>query len=67
MDNTLPLKNQENQRLSRKFLGNINPENCAEKNELKAYLAGKKYFFYKRDREGYPRRYEVRQEYYYTN
>ena len=67
MNNTLPLKNEQGQRLTRKFLGNHKPKNCAEQNELKAYLQGKQYFFYKKDKNGNPRRYEVRQEYFYIN
>jgi hypothetical protein len=67
MNNTLPLKNEQNQRLSRKFLGNLFPENCIEKSELKAYIKGQTHFYYGRDQQGYPRRFEVRQQYFYTN
>lgn len=68
--NTAPIirgKYPNQERLSRKFLGNINPKNCFEKNELRAYLKGKTLFSYKTDEQGNPIYYRVRQEYFYTN
>lgn len=62
--NTAPLV-KDGKRLTRKFLGNLFPENCYENNELKAYVAGKSKFAYGRDENGNQRYYSVRQEYSY--
>lgn len=62
--------------LSRRFLGNLNPntrdENkernklrCFEAKELKAYLKGQTHFYYGKDFDRNPIKHEVRQEYYY--
>lgn len=71
-----PLVNPENsnERLSRKFLGSYFPSNTLERKELKAYLQGHQYFFYKGtgeetffDEFGQIRKgHKVRQEYFYT-
>jgi hemoglobin-like flavoprotein len=64
--NTLPLIDKKTgNKLTRKFLGNLFPKNTYEKNELKAYLAGKNSFHYKKDEAGHPISYPVRQEYSY--
>ena len=55
------------QRLSRKFLGDIDGKSTIERKELKAYLKGQTHFFYGSDALGNPIRHEVRQEYFYTN
>lgn len=53
-------------RLTRRFLGNLFPDNCYERKELAAYIKGHEFFNYKRDDAGYPMRFKVRQEYFYA-
>lgn len=67
--NTAPLTIGEypnQQALSRRFLGNLFPDNTFEKNELKAYLKGQSVFHYRKDEMGNPIPYRVRQEYFYV-
>ena len=73
-ENTQPLV-KDGKRLSRRFLGNINPENVFEKKELKAYLKGHTHFQYRNTGEvfvginNYGERVysnKVRQEYFYV-
>lgn len=67
--NTAPLTIGEapNQmRLTRRFLGEINPKNGYDKAEKKAYLKGQSRFNYKsRNLLNGAAAYEVRQEYFY--
>lgn len=69
-NNTSPLVDKETgKRLTRRFLGNPNPTNVFEKNELKAYLRGHNTFGYKTVDEATGQRYypyKVRQEYFYA-
>lgn len=62
--NTSPLV-FNGKKLSRRFLGNVHPENCIEKNELQAYLKGHTHYHYKTDQFGNSNKFEVRQEYFY--
>lgn len=70
--NTAPLvigEGLNKQRLSRRFIGGENQpatNSCFERKELNAYLKGHTHFFYKKDENGFPARYEVRQEYFYV-
>lgn len=69
VSNTSPLVIGEapnQQQLTRRFLGNLFPENTYEKNELKAYIKGHSRFSYKKDEAGNPIFYEVRQQYFYA-
>jgi len=56
------------QKLSRRFLGNLFPDKgvCIERKELQAYLKGQTHFTYKRDEYGNQMFYKVRQEYFYV-
>lgn len=59
---------KEGKSLTRRFLGNIKPQNTMEQKEYKAYLKGNKYFTFGKDHSTYPpsqNYYAVRQEYFY--
>lgn len=70
---TSPLVNPENknQRLTRKFLGNVNPTNTFDSSELKAYIKGAQRFrhgFYTNEiGQRVPAYHDVRQEYSYVD
>jgi hypothetical protein len=69
ISNTAPLKigtPPHEQRLSRRFLGNLFPETPYEAKELKAYVKGASQFSYGRDEERKPMYWKVRQEYFYV-
>jgi len=69
VNNTSPLVIGEapnQQQLTRRFLGNLFPDNCYEKNELNAYIKGHSRFAYKKDEQGHQIFYPVRQEYFYA-
>jgi len=64
------------QKLTRRFLGNINPKTTIEKKELEAYLKGKEYYTYKNTGEviigmgvlgSFQYGHLVRQEYFYQS
>ena len=66
--NTSPLtigQYPNEKRLTRRFLGNHNPEYPVEHKELKAYLKGNTHYQYKKDETGNPLTFKVKQEYFY--
>ncbi len=53
------------QKLTRRFLGNLFPKHTFEKNELKAYIKGHSLFSYGKDQNGNTCYFKVRQQYFY--
>jgi hypothetical protein len=62
---TSPMSNKEGQKLTRRFLGNINGKTPIEQKELRSYIKGRDYFTYGRDSANKPIYHQVRQNYFY--
>mgnify|MGYP003323169526 CR=1 FL=1 len=61
-----PLTNDVGQKLTRRFLGDLNSLKPQDQRELKAYLKGNEFFVFGRDRKTkHPLIHPVRQEYFY--